>query len=246
MEWEGEPALLVSLRDVTDRQEAERQRRELMREQAARGRAEAEERRFRFLAEASAVLDSSLDYRAVLSRLARLVVSPDSSPWAAERPSTAPSRLADLCVIDVVEPDGTIERIAVAHHDESKAPLLERLREEFPPRWQETNPALAALRSREPVLHPSVGEAQLAELTRSPEHAALLRDWAFPPYRRPAGRPRQDARRRHPRLHRQRLLRGGVRPRAGPRAALGALHLQRPSLPRGAGGQPRQVATSSP
>jgi signal transduction histidine kinase len=56
IEWEAEPALLVSLRDVTDRKRAEAQARDLAREQAARAEAEAAERRFRRLAEEKARL----------------------------------------------------------------------------------------------------------------------------------------------------------------------------------------------
>ncbi|MDQ3605676.1 MAG: PAS domain S-box protein, partial [Gemmatimonadota bacterium] len=50
-EWEGENAYLISLRDITDRKRAEEHARELTREQAIRAQAEAEEERFRRLAE---------------------------------------------------------------------------------------------------------------------------------------------------------------------------------------------------
>jgi signal transduction histidine kinase len=56
IDWEREPALLISLRDVTDRKRAEEQARDLAREQAARAEAEAAERRYRMLAEEKATL----------------------------------------------------------------------------------------------------------------------------------------------------------------------------------------------
>jgi signal transduction histidine kinase len=56
IEWERASALLVSLRDITDRRRAEEQARELAREQAARAEAEAAEHRNRLLAEEKAAL----------------------------------------------------------------------------------------------------------------------------------------------------------------------------------------------
>jgi PAS domain S-box-containing protein len=65
---------------------------------SARRRAEEA---MRFLAEAGEVLGCSLDYDVTLSGVARLAVP----------------RLADLCVIDVLEADDRISRVAAAHAD---------------------------------------------------------------------------------------------------------------------------------
>ncbi|HEX2168246.1 MAG TPA: PAS domain-containing sensor histidine kinase [Longimicrobiales bacterium] len=51
IDWEGEAALLISLRDITERKHAEQQARDLAREQAARAAAEAAEERYRRLAQ---------------------------------------------------------------------------------------------------------------------------------------------------------------------------------------------------
>jgi len=70
--------------------------------------------RSQFLAEASQLLSSSLDYRTTLENLARLAVP----------------RLADWCAIDIVEPEGvygsppSLRRIAVAHVNPKKAKLV--------------------------------------------------------------------------------------------------------------------------
>ena len=75
--------------------------------------------RSRFLAEASQLLSSSLDYRTTLENLARLAVP----------------RLADWCAIDVVEPEGVygspprLKRIAVAHVNREKASLVWELQQ---------------------------------------------------------------------------------------------------------------------
>jgi serine phosphatase RsbU (regulator of sigma subunit) len=63
--------------------------------------AEAARNRLRFLLEASTVLGSSLEFDDSLNRLARLVAA----------------TMADVCVVDVVEPNGTIRRAAAAHSD---------------------------------------------------------------------------------------------------------------------------------
>src|SRR5262249_7137413 len=89
----GAPMVTRYLRDLTERQRAEQQRPELLgREQVARAAAEAAERRAAFLAEASVLLSSTLDYHATLSALARLAVP----------------AIADWCVVDVVTDAGSI------------------------------------------------------------------------------------------------------------------------------------------
>jgi signal transduction histidine kinase len=174
MDWEGEPALLLSLRDVTDRREAEERGRQLLREQAARERAEAEERRLRLLAEAGEVLDSSLDYREILTRLARLIVSESELRLPKETAPRLP-RLADWCMIDVVSDDQSLARVAATHHDPQKQPLLDELRERFPATWDHPSPARLALKGGNPVLVASVDDERVRELSRSAEHAHLLR-----------------------------------------------------------------------
>lgn len=63
------------------------------------------EERIRFLAEASALLASSLDYERTFESLAALVVP----------------ELADWCFVDLVEPDGSFRRLAVGYADPAKA-----------------------------------------------------------------------------------------------------------------------------
>src|SRR5262249_60614354 len=66
-----------------------------------RHQAEAAERRSTFLAEASRVLASSLDWETTLARVARLVVP----------------GLADLCTVDVLDEHGGLRRLAAAFID---------------------------------------------------------------------------------------------------------------------------------
>ncbi|HVL52901.1 MAG TPA: PAS domain S-box protein, partial [Vitreimonas sp.] len=70
-----------------------------------------------FLAEASAVLSSSLDYEETLSRVMQLAV-PEIADWA---------------VVDLVGADGTLDRLVVAHVDPARVELARALRERYPP-----------------------------------------------------------------------------------------------------------------
>lgn len=174
MEWDGSPAKLISLRDVTHRREADERRRELMREQAARERAETERRRFQVLAEAGTLLDSSLELGAVLDRLAWLIVSPRADDPSGDGDDAPIPRLADWCVIDVVAEDGELSRVAAVHSDERKQPLMDELLERFPPDWVQPYPALRALNTGESVLLRRVDCGAVERFSRSAEHAQLL------------------------------------------------------------------------
>lgn len=104
---EGLPVFTGFLRDVTERKLAESERTRLLGlEKEARNTAEASARRSAFLAEASALLASSLDYNETLRSVSRLSVA----------------SIADWCMIDMIE-DGTLRRLAVAHTEPSRSDL---------------------------------------------------------------------------------------------------------------------------
>lgn len=89
--------------------EASKERERLLaREQSARAEAEEAQRRLRFLADASTLLDASLDYQTTLSSVARLAV-----PY-----------IGDWCTVDIVEEDQSTSRVAVAHADPAKTDIL--------------------------------------------------------------------------------------------------------------------------
>lgn len=133
--WDGEPALLASIRDITERVRAQERERQLVREQALRLAAEASERRARFLSEAASTLAASLDYRATLWNLAQLAV-----PF-----------LGDWCIVDLLDPDGTFERVAVATSSARGAALAAALKRHTPTMDPQSG-AARALRSGEPII----------------------------------------------------------------------------------------------
>jgi PAS domain S-box-containing protein len=151
--------LLVTaiVRDVSDRVQLEEERASLVRERIAQIEAEKSRHRSVFLAEATRVLTSSLDVDANLARLARLTVP----------------LLADGCVVDLVSDDGSIRRVATAHVDAAKEPLLRHLLK------HESLPAMTpgAVPSFDPVSAVGApdGTALHAYLP-DPEQVRLIRD----------------------------------------------------------------------
>ncbi|WP_437821909.1 sensor histidine kinase [Sorangium sp. So ce1078] len=111
-----------------------------------------------FLAEAGAVLSESLDYETMFARLGRLCVR----------------GLSDWCAIDIVE-GREIRRLAVAHRDPTKEPMLLEMVRRYPPHWDSPHPAIVALRTGEPVVTPELTEDVLWGICHNDEHVRLAR-----------------------------------------------------------------------
>jgi signal transduction histidine kinase len=125
---------------------------------ALRAAAEASAGRFRFLAEASALLSLPLEYTETLATLARLC--------AAE--------VADWAVIYVVGAEGVVERLEVAHRDPEKAEAVRALRD-HPIQPAGPHPVLEVLRTRSPLLVTTIDEARLRSFAQDEPHLELLR-----------------------------------------------------------------------
>lgn len=158
-EWEGESAWIASLRDITDRKQAEQNARALIREQAARNAAEDSARRLRFLLESSTLLTASLDETTILAELARLCVRD----------------LADWTLVYSRDEAERLHRIEVACHDPLNRPVAERLKETpFDPGHE--HPLMAIMETRRPLLAPVVDDALTRSLSFDSGHLALLRE----------------------------------------------------------------------
>jgi PAS domain S-box-containing protein len=158
MDVDGDYVFAAVLRDISERKRLERERAELLeRERESRAAAEAAERRATFLADASALLDRSLDYEQTLRSVARAVVP----------------MLADVCVIDVMQEDGAVRRLDVSHADPAHGAIARDLLR-FP--TDATKPFLTrrAMETGQSHLEPVVTPATLASLTQHPEHLRLL------------------------------------------------------------------------
>jgi PAS domain S-box-containing protein len=124
-----------------------------------RSEAQASERRSRFLARASGALGASLDYSATLRDVTRLAVP----------------EFADWCAVDVLEPDGRVERLAVEHVDPAKVTIATQLRQRYPVDMNAPRGLAQVLREGDPVLYPKVTDEMLTAVAHDGEHLALLR-----------------------------------------------------------------------
>jgi serine phosphatase RsbU (regulator of sigma subunit) len=121
----------------------------------------------RFLAEAGAMLSSSLDYQGTLTRVTRLVVP----------------HLADWCTVDVVDDeDGSIRRLAVAHEDPHKVQLAYELERRYPPDPETPYGVPQVLRTGRPELAPEIPESLLDKAAVDGEHREILRGLGLKSY----------------------------------------------------------------
>jgi len=132
-------------------------------EQLSRHDAERAVARLEIISRASEMLAVSLDYPAIFHRLARLVVE----------------SLADLCLIDIREEDGSISRVAAAHADPEKQALADALRKRFAPSPGGNHPVVRVISTGEPELSREMTEAFLRETTLDQEHFRIVTELGF-------------------------------------------------------------------
>ncbi|HLY94277.1 MAG TPA: ATP-binding protein [Gaiellaceae bacterium] len=121
-------------------------------------RKRAEEQR-RFIVAAGDALSRSLDYRHTLAEVARLAVG----------------GIADWCAVHVVEADGAISELAVAHEDPTQVAFARELEERYPPNPDQPTGAAAVVRTGEPELVAEITDAMLERGARDDLHLDLLR-----------------------------------------------------------------------
>jgi PAS domain S-box-containing protein len=111
-----------------------------------------------FLAAAAAELDSSLDYEATLRRVARIAVP----------------AVADWCVVDMLDAEGRIERLAVTHVDPDKERLAWEIGNRYPVRAGDPVGAPHVIRTGEAECYGRITDDLLRAGTRDDEHRRLM------------------------------------------------------------------------
>jgi serine phosphatase RsbU (regulator of sigma subunit)/putative methionine-R-sulfoxide reductase with GAF domain len=137
-------------RDITDAKRIEKRLRE-------------NEQWLAFIAEASLILSQTFDYRTELERLAQLAVPV----------------LGDWCAIHIVEDDGIIQPVAVAHADPGALDILSDYQERYPIDPDADTGVPAVIRTGESVLYEEINEDVLELSARDAEHADFLRHLGF-------------------------------------------------------------------
>jgi PAS domain S-box-containing protein len=113
----------------------------------------------RFLAEASGLLASSLDYEHTLASVAKLAVP----------------MLADWCTVNIVEETGELRRLAIAHSDPDKVAAAQELARRYPPDLDAPIGVPNVLRTGRAEFYPHIDQQRLALAAPSPELAEIIR-----------------------------------------------------------------------
>jgi PAS domain S-box-containing protein len=124
------------------------------------------ERRALFLAEASRVLGESLDYEETLRNVASMAVP----------------AMADWCAVDLVDPDGTIRRVAVTHPDPARVELAIQLQERYPTDPEAGYGVPSVVRSGRAEMIAEIPEQLLIEVAQDEQHLRILKDLGLRSY----------------------------------------------------------------
>jgi PAS domain S-box-containing protein len=123
------------------------------------GRKRAEQEQH-LLADAGRVLSSSLDYRATLANICKLLVP----------------IFADWCALDLLDRNGQVRHLEVAHVDPAKVEFAREYRRRFPAHPDDRVGLMRVIRTGSPEFYPEVSDEHLAMGARDPEELRLLRE----------------------------------------------------------------------
>jgi signal transduction histidine kinase len=129
-------------------------------EREARRDAETAYAQVSFLARASELLGSSLEYESTLERLAQLAVP----------------ALADEVLIDMVAEEGGLKRLATTHADPEMLELIRSLDQRYPPDDEAQYGAGSVVRSGEAQLVPEMTDEIVGQIARDEEHRRLIEE----------------------------------------------------------------------
>lgn len=146
--------------DDTERRATEEQRTRLIDDLANAQRAQ------RFLLDASVVLAHASGFTETLEALAAVAVP----------------TLGDLCIIDVCDEGGALNRVAAVHADPAVAHLVDELRRDYPPERDGAHPTIAAMTERRSTWSGEMSDEFLRATTRDERHFQLVKQLAFTSY----------------------------------------------------------------
>ncbi len=113
-----------------------------------------------FLSDASRILASSLDYRTTLTEVAQIAVP----------------RLADWCVIEVLNEQGHTDEVAIKHSNPEKEALAREMRRRYPPDARTTTGVARVISTGKPRLVSEISDAMLVQAARDDEHLRVMRE----------------------------------------------------------------------
>jgi signal transduction histidine kinase len=117
----------------------------------------------KYLSEASKILGSSLDYQVTLQTVAKLAIP----------------RIADWCGIDILQDDGTLEQVAIAHKDPKMVKWAKEFRKANPPDMNASTGSPNIIRTGKSEFYPLVTDAMIIAAAKNKKQLALLRKLGF-------------------------------------------------------------------
>lgn len=117
------------------------------------------ENNFRFLADASTILSSSLDYKTTLKNVAKIAVP----------------EIADWCRVDMLNATGDLENVAVVHRDPKKMKLAIDLRKKFPFDTMDNQGTGRVMRTGKSAFFPHVTNVFLDHAIQNQEQMKLIK-----------------------------------------------------------------------
>jgi PAS domain S-box-containing protein len=115
--------------------------------------------RVAFLAEASELLGKSLDPEKTMRRFADLAVC----------------EIADWCGVELLDENGALQNVAVAHVDPEQVEMAQELRTRYPPDPDAETGAPGVTRTGKSQLYPEIPDELLAESAEDEEHLSLIK-----------------------------------------------------------------------
>lgn len=112
------------------------------------------------LADASRALGSTLDYEKTLQAIARLAVGD----------------LADWCAVDLLDGEGKIRQVAVAHVDEARVKWARELNKRYPPDHSAPTGVGEVIRTGQPQIYPEISDEMLVAGAQDEEHLRISRE----------------------------------------------------------------------
>lgn len=112
-----------------------------------------------YMAEAGRILGASLDTASTLRQVAELIVP----------------GIADWCAIDLLEADGRLATLVIAHRDPTKVALVQELGERYPPRPDARIGAYAVARTGQAMIIETVDDDLIEDTVTDEAHKDLIR-----------------------------------------------------------------------
>ena len=154
-------------RDISARRRGEEERADLLEQvRTQRNVAESARRQAAFLAEAGSVLSRSLDYEQTFTEISRLAVP----------------EIADWCAVDIIDKDGGLQRLALAHADPAKVEYVRELMQRYPPDPSRPGGVMDVIRSGKPAMVETVPFEFLTERAHDDVHLRILVEFKLRSY----------------------------------------------------------------